>query len=65
MSSEVERMTKNEAIEALKACQKEAVDGDPEDAHSLADGVLCSLLRALGHEDVVKEWEAIKPKWYA
>jgi hypothetical protein len=55
-------MTKEEAIEALKACQ---ASGDAEGAHSAADEVLCRFLRALGYEDVVKEWEAISPKWYA
>jgi len=39
-------------------------DGDPEATHAAADAVLCDLLRALGYEDVVGEWEKIE-KWYA
>jgi len=54
-------MTRDEAIDALKALQD---SDDKEMAHFAADVVLCRLLRALGYEDVVKEWNAID-KWYA
>lgn len=50
-------MTKEEAIEALKLCQS---DTDPVAAHAAADEVLCRLLAALGHEDVVREWRAVR-----
>jgi hypothetical protein len=54
-------MTREEAIEKLKECQK---NGDTEAAHSEADDVLCQLLNALGYAIVVAEYEKID-KWYA
>ena len=54
-------MTKEEAIEQLKSLQNEY---DIERAHARADDVLCELLRTLGYEEVVKEWDEID-KWYA
>lgn len=50
------KMTPAEALEALKPL--EAV-GDIEVAHMQADDILCSLLRHLGHADVVDAWEKI------
>lgn len=54
-------MTKEQAIEKLKELQK---NGDYESAHGDADEVLCELLKALGYEDVVAEWDKVG-KWYA
>ena len=54
-------MTKEQAIEELKT---EQVNGDPEIAHSNAEDILCKLLTALGHADVVAEYEKVA-KWYA
>lgn len=54
-------MTREEAIEKLKAEQK---NGDTECAHGNADGILCALLTSLGYGDVVKEYEEVD-KWYA
>ena len=54
-------MTREQAIKALKECS----EGDPERAHSRADGVLCDFLKSLGFEDVVEAWDDIYPKWYA
>lgn len=54
-------MTREEAIEKLKHCQK---SGDTECAHSDADDVLCELLVSLGYEDVIAEY-ALVDKWYA
>lgn len=54
-------MTREQAIGALKEAQD---NGDTEGAHSIADGVLCDLLRALGYGDVIDEWEKVD-KWYA
>ena len=54
-------MTREEAISRLKGLQG---DGDTEAAHGLADEVLCVLLRSLGYEDVVAEWDKVD-KWYA
>jgi hypothetical protein len=56
-------MTKEQAIEALKAIEKYGND-DIEMSHVEADKVLCRLLTALGHEDVVTEYHKIN-KWYA
>jgi hypothetical protein len=54
-------MTRQEAIEILREL---AQDEDTEEAHAKADGVLCSLLRDLGCDDVVEEWHKVR-KWYA
>jgi len=52
-----------EAIEKLREIQSLG-EGDPEAAHSMADEVLCDLLRQLGFADVVEEWSKVE-KWYA
>jgi len=54
-------MTREEAINKLKILQSL---GDKEIAHCNADDVICDLLKALGYEDVVKEYDEID-KWYA
>ena len=51
----------HEAITGLRALQG---IGDPEKAHGNADDVLCELLKRLGYDDVVDEWEKVE-KWYA
>ncbi|WP_415279292.1 hypothetical protein [Brucella sp. BZ] len=38
--------------------------GDTENQHLSADGVLCDLLKQLGFEAVVDEFEKVD-KWYA
>jgi hypothetical protein len=55
-------MTREEAIAKLKDYQDER--GDIEIQHSLADDVLCDLLRHLGYGDVVDEYDKV-PKWFA
>ncbi len=54
-------MTKEQAIEKLRELAK---NGDYEAAHGDADQVLCDLLTALGHADVVAAWDDVG-KWYA
>lgn len=54
-------MTKEEAIQQLKIIQ---VNNDTENAHILADDVLCELLISLGFKDVMEEYNKIY-KWYA
>ena len=54
-------MTREEAIEAL--C-KAKINSDTEEAHMLADDILCDLLVSLGYRDVVVEWRKVD-KWYA
>lgn len=54
-------MTGREAIEKLKACQ---TNTNTEEAHRIADQVLCDLLIELGYGDVVDQWEEVY-KWYA
>lgn len=57
------RMTRETAIAALRVCQM-MVQEDPEKAHAEADEVLRSLLRSLGYDDVVEEFDkAIN--WFA
>ena len=65
-------MTEQEAVnKLLEIMQRQASEprrpegtGDWEDDHHEADGVLCALLMALGHERVVQAWQNIN-KWYA
>lgn len=54
-------MDSKEAIRQLKWLQN---GGDTEADHVDADGVLCELLRSLGHNDVVTEYHKVN-KWYA
>jgi hypothetical protein len=54
-------MTPEQAIAALKALDQT----DPEAAHYDADEILCKLLTALGHTEVVEAYNAVEPKWYA
>lgn len=54
-------MTREEAIAKLKILK---CMGDKEIAHCNADDVICELLKTLGYEDVVKEYDEID-KWYA
>lgn len=54
-------MTREEAIYKLRILQEMR---DKEIAHCNADDVICDLLKSLGYEDVVKEYDFID-KWYA
>jgi hypothetical protein len=54
-------MTHSEALAELVECQQ---NEDEENAHLLADEILCKLLAHLGYADVVAEWEKVT-KWYA
>lgn len=47
----------------LKILVSEQSRGDVEAAHQNADDALCAFLTALGHGDVVDEYDAIE-KWY-
>ena len=53
-------MTREEALEKLRACHY----GDEEVDHVRADGVLCDLLASLGYGDVVEEFDSVD-KWYS
>jgi hypothetical protein len=54
-----------ELVEATKTRLKEAQKNwDNENAHIEGDDALCELLKGLGFEDVVYEFESIN-KWYA
>ena len=53
-------MDREEALAKLAECRRY----DTESGHSVADEVLCDLLRSLGYDDVVDAWDRL-PKWYA
>jgi len=53
---ELVQATKNKLIESQE-------DLDLENAHMKADQALCELLKGLGFEDLVYEFESIN-KWY-
>ena len=53
-------MTKEQVLDSLK---QEQSNPDPEKAHTNADDALCDFLTALGHADVVAEYEKVE-KWY-
>jgi hypothetical protein len=50
-----------DAIRQLQECQN---NRDIEAAHGDADDILCSLLKSLGFDDVVAEYEKVN-KWFA
>ena len=54
-------MTREKAIDVLQMIQR---SHDTEMAHIDADDVLCELLKSLGYEDVVSEYQKIN-KWFA
>ena len=54
-------MNKETAIETLQRLQQ---SHDTEMAHIDADDVLCELLKSLGYEDVVSEYQNVN-KWFA
>ncbi len=54
-------MSREEAISQLMKAEKH---WDTEEAHGLADEVLCNFLTDLGYGDVVDAWQRV-PKWYA
>lgn len=54
-------MTPEQAVETLKTLQGKL---DPEVFHVKADEVLCDLISALGHPEVVAEWRKVH-RWYA
>ena len=49
-------------LKAIRLLQENAADIEAD--HSNADQTLCDLLRALGHDEIVNEYESID-KWYA
>jgi len=53
-----------DGAEAIIKLKEQQNNDDAESAHSIADSVLCQLLKSLGFEDVVKEYYKIA-KWYA
>lgn len=56
-----EKMTPEEAKEALSSLVNV---GDLEVSHSQADEILCALLRFLGRDDIVGQFNDLE-KWYA
>lgn len=48
------------AVERLEELQ---LVGDKEAAHKEADQLLCGFLRAIGHQELADEFEAIE-RWY-
>lgn len=54
-------MTKEQALDALHHLKD---NRDIESGHIEADGILCALLRHLGHDDVSSAFERLE-KWYA
>jgi hypothetical protein len=55
-----------QAVKDLKALQQRVDFGsmDEEVSHIKADGILCDLLRKLGHDVVADAFEEVD-KWYA
>jgi len=54
-------MKSEEVINRLKKQQK---NRDYENAHQIADDILCECLELLGYEDIVAEYNLVH-KWYA
>ncbi|MDU5474333.1 hypothetical protein [Pantoea sp.] len=54
-------MSREEALARLKELQ---TLGDIELAHAYADDVICDLLKSMGYEDVVIEYDKVD-KWFA
>lgn len=52
-----------ELLVEMRQCVEDSKT-DQERAHERGDEILCDLLRDLGYDGLVDEWELIK-KWYA
>ena len=52
-----------ELLVEMRECVEES-KSNQERAHEHGDEILCNLLRDLGYDELVDEWELIK-KWYA
>ena len=63
MAETIKIPTPDEFAAEMRSCA-ERWRGDEETAHSVADGIMCELLTALGYIDGVEEFERM-PKWYA
>ena len=59
-------MTEEKKNDYLKEMRKlvEISQDDPEEAHYLADEILCELLCELGYDEIVDIFDNIN-KWYA
>lgn len=49
-------------VDALEELQKP--NGDVEQQHCDADGILIQFIRSLGYDDIADAWLKV-PKWYA
>ena len=62
------KVTEEELIKIIKEIRKilraQAKNYDTEEAHKVADDVLCDLLTALGYDSIVKLYNKVD-KWYA
>ena len=57
-------MDKSEYENFLKKMRRISKIGDTEEAHPLADDILCDALELLGYNELVKIYKKIH-KWYA
>jgi hypothetical protein len=58
-------MTTKEKIESIKQrLIEQSKRNDIEDAHGVADDLLCELLRELGQDEIVDIFENME-KWYS
>lgn len=53
----------DDLLDEMRECVKLSRE-DEETAHEKGDEILCLLLREVGYDEIVDEWELIR-KWYA
>ena len=53
-------MLEPKAIEILKECQR---NDNTEEAHGIADDVLCHLLATHNFREVVREWQKVNKRY--
>lgn len=58
--SQIKKQKEKDAVKQMKRCN----DDDTETAHIKADDILCELLKDLGFNDLVDEYNNIS-KWYS
>lgn len=57
-------MTPGEALEEMRKLPDDPYEGDQESDHARGDEILCALLRHLGQNEIVDEWEKRSSGWW-
>lgn len=60
----MQELTAKEVADIILRLKKLQNSNDEEHVHRFADNILCDILKKLGYEKIVEEYEEV-PKWFA